>query len=264
MDKVIDFLKHLDLSDGETRIYLTLLKTDALSIRELALKTGIKRTTAYLYIDQLIEKGLIIKLVKGSRKLVTATEPEKNLSILTEEKLRAAKHMQNELPDMLKTITSSISPAIDNTEAEIKYYKGKNGVKKIYEEILKAKEQRSFVDATKISEFFPENLALFNEALTANPSFKMYEIFQNSSKEKIKNYLNLAGKQKNYFYKILPEGFKLTSQDIIIYNNKVSIISFTNNVSGVVLQSLDLYNNFKSLFDVMWKLLPEIKINNNK
>src|SRR5438876_11943306 len=104
MDKIIDFLKNLDLNDGEAKIYLTLLKTDALSVRELALKTKIKRTTAYLYIDQLIEKGLIIKLVKGSRKLVSATEPEDNLQNLIEKKLSTAKNIKEDFPNIIKTI----------------------------------------------------------------------------------------------------------------------------------------------------------------
>ncbi len=256
MDKINNFFKHLDLSDGEAKTYLTLLKSEALSVRELASKTGIKRTTAYLYIDQLIEKGLIIRLVKGSRKLVAATEPKENLSILAEKKLQTAKNIKEELPDMLKTITASI-PTMKDTEAEIKYYKGKNGVKKIYEESLKAKELRSFVNLSDIEKNFPENFQLFDNAFKHNPHIKMYEIVDNSSLSKEKS--EASGKNNRYFYKFLPEDMKLKSTDILIYDDKIGIINLKDTVNGVILHNTDLYFSFKLLFDFIWKILPEVK-----
>src|SRR6185437_8435894 len=145
MDKTIDYLKQLDLSDAEAKLYLTLLQSGPVSVRDLAQTVDIKRTTAYFYIDQLVEKGLIMKLVRGSKKLVAACEPE-NLKILVEEKIKQANKVQKEFPDILKALTTSLPKEDNNSDAEIKYYKGKNGVKKIYEEALTGKELRSFVN----------------------------------------------------------------------------------------------------------------------
>ena len=157
MDKIIDFFKHLDLTDGEAKVYLALLKSDSLSVRELASKTGIKRTTAYLYIDQLIEKGLIIKLVKGSRKLVAATEPKENLSILAEKKLNTAKTIKEELPDMLKIINETLPQTKSTENSEIKYSKGINAVRKIYEEAFKGNEIRAYVKVEEIPKLSSNN-----------------------------------------------------------------------------------------------------------
>src|ERR1700722_3759231 len=99
MDNIVDYLKQLDLSDVEAKLYLTLLQTGPASVRDLALTIDIKRTTTYFYIDQLVDKGLIIKLVKGSKKLVAANEPE-NLKILVEEKMKTAKAVQQGFPDI--------------------------------------------------------------------------------------------------------------------------------------------------------------------
>src|ERR1700734_1251596 len=101
MDKIVDYLKQLDLSDVEAKLYLTLLQTGPASVRDLAQTIDIKRTTAYFYIDQLVEKGLIMKLVKGSKKLVAANEPE-NLKILVEDKLESAKNVQQNFSTILK------------------------------------------------------------------------------------------------------------------------------------------------------------------
>src|SRR5580700_4015299 len=107
MDNVIDYLKQLDLSDVEAKLYLTLLQMGPSSVRDLAQTIDIKRTTAYFYIDQLVDKGLIMKLVKGSKKLVAANEPE-SLKHLVEEKLESAKLVEKNFPEILKILTSDL------------------------------------------------------------------------------------------------------------------------------------------------------------
>lgn len=254
MDNILVFLKQLDLSEIEAKLYLTLLQNGPVSVRDLAETIEIKRTTAYFYIDQLIEKGLITKLIKNSKKMVAANPPEA-LKHLVEQKVASAKAVEQNFPKMLQTLTTDLPQNNNTGDAEIKYYKGKNGVQKIYEDVVKAKEQRSYVDTEKIQKNFPENFKLFNKTLEENPDVKIFEIFQNSPSAQV-NYLKLVSSQKNYFHKVLPEGMQLTAQDILIYDNKVAIISFNDGVTGVVLQNRDLYNNFKTLFDFMWKMLP--------
>src|SRR5437868_4612764 len=181
MDTIINYLKELDLSDAEAKIYLRLLQTGPTSVRELALTVDIKRTTAYFYIDQLVEKGLIMKLVRGSKKLVVASEPE-NLEQLVEEKLKNAKAVHEDFPSILHALTSSLPPEATNKDAEIKYYKGKNNVKKIYIEALNAKEIRSYVNSEDFKKVFPENYQLLDVAYKSNPQLKIFEICEESVK----------------------------------------------------------------------------------
>src|SRR5258708_38672740 len=106
-DQIIDYLKQLDLSDVEAKLYLMLLQTGPTTVRDLAQTVDIKRTTAYFYIDQLVEKGLIMKLVRGSKKLVAANEPG-NLQHLVEKKVASAKTVQQSLPAILKVLNTSL------------------------------------------------------------------------------------------------------------------------------------------------------------
>ncbi|HVA96469.1 MAG TPA: helix-turn-helix domain-containing protein [Candidatus Acidoferrales bacterium] len=250
-DKIIDYLKQLDLSDVEAKLYLTLLQAGPTSVRDLAETIDIKRTTTYFYIDQLIEKGLILKLVKGSKKLVSAEEPE-NLKILVEEKLKKAKSVQKGFPAILNTLKSSLPQETTNTDADIKYYKGKNGVKKIYVEALKAEELRSYVNVAEVAKAFPNNYLLLDRAYKSNPKINIFEICEESpiTRERLKLT------NKNHSYKVLPEHMKLTSQDVLIYDNRVAIIDLKGATNGIVLHSLDLSKNFKLLFDFLWDVLP--------
>lgn len=252
MDKIIDYLKQLDLSDVEAKLYLTLLQTGPASVRNLAATIDIKRTTAYLYIDQLINKGLIIKIVKGSKKILEATEPE-NLENLVKLKLENAKEVQKNFPSILKLLNTYSPKDSSNNEAEMRYYKGKSGVKKIYEEALQANEIRSYVNIEEIAAVFPNNFKLFDNANKLNPGIKIYEICADSPQARSR----LTISNKNHVYKILPSDMELISQDVLMYNNKVAIIHLKDTTSAVVLHNIDIYNNFKLLFDFLWKVLPK-------
>jgi sugar-specific transcriptional regulator TrmB len=180
MSKFSDFLEQLDLSDIEASLYTTLLDNGPTSVRDLAILTKMKRTTAYFYIDQLIEKGLVMKLTRGTQKMVTVSQPKESLQYLVEQKSQTAKTLQTEFPAMLKAISTNLPQIETNDDAEIKYFKGVNGVKKIYQEALKSKELRSYFNFELIKEALPDNEILFVQALKENKDIKIYELFQDT------------------------------------------------------------------------------------
>ena len=254
MDKVIEYLKQLDLSDVEARLYLRLLQSGPTSVRDLAQTVDIKRTTAYFYIDQLVEKGLIMKLVRGSKKLVAANEPE-NLKFLVDKKIASAKSVQENLPAVLSNLKSTLPETAEIDNAEIKYYKGIQGVKKIYQEAIKASEIRSYVKLEETGGIFTNNIDFFTQAFSNNENLIIREILYNSplSKEQAPKLLS---KNKRYFFKFMPSELKLTSGDVLIYDNKVAILNYQNILNGVVLNNKNYFNNSKELFDFIWKIIP--------
>jgi len=258
MDKIIDYLKQLDLSDVEAKLYLTLLQTGPASVRDLAHTVEIKRTTAYFYIDQLVEKGLLMKLVRGSKKLVAANEP-KELESLIEKKLKKADVIQQELPlvlQMLSTITPNEST---NTDVEIRSYKGVTNARRIYEESLKANEVRTFARIyNKVEQLFPNNTEVFINAFKNNKKLKMWEIIYDSDST-IEPSEDVLKTTDRYFYIFLPKNLKLNSEDILIYDGKIAIINYRGEKTSIVITSKDLYNNFKAIFNFVWQVMSETK-----
>jgi len=254
MEKLVDYLKQLDLSDVEAKLYLTLLQTGPASVRDLAQTIDIKRTTAYFYIDQLVDKGLIMKLVKGSKKLVAANEPE-NLKHLVEKKRTQAISVKENFPNIINMLTN-INPVQSNiNNADIRFYKGTTNARKIYEEAFKANEVRTYARVDKKEPLWPDNTAVFRDAFKKNKNLKMWEIIYGASSTAVSEDVN--DNTDRYFYKFLPNHLKLSSEDILIYENKVAVINFRGGGSSIVLQSADFYNNFKELFDFMWNLIPD-------
>ncbi len=62
-------LETTGLTQKESAVYLALLETGQASIAGLAQKTGIKRPTCYLIIDELIKKGLATSVPVGRKTL---------------------------------------------------------------------------------------------------------------------------------------------------------------------------------------------------
>jgi sugar-specific transcriptional regulator TrmB len=258
MNHIIDYLERLDLSEVEAKLYFTLLKSGPLSVRELAKAVEIKRTTTYMHIDQLIEKGLIIKLVKKSRKLVSANDPKESLKALAEQKLESAKKTKEQFPEMLKRISNIALENKDISEAEIRYYKGVSSLKKIYKEALDGEELCLYATLSELRILFHDP-NLFENALKRNPKLKIYEIYGDSPRN-IKKF-SFTTSIKRYRYKFMPESVGLTAPGILLFDNKVAIINTKGSPSAVVLRNSDYYVNSKKLFDFIWKLLPETEKN---
>lgn len=257
MQSVLEYLKQLDLSEIEAKIYLTLIEGGPKRVRELAESVGLKRTTTYFYIDLLVKKGLVAEDMKVSGSRITANPPQW-LKYLVDKKIKTAQILQEQYPTVIKTIGAHFSKTqAPEDETEIKYFKGINNIRLIYEEALSGNELRSYVNIEEIAAVFPENFKVFDNALRQNPNLKIFEIVENSpsTKKRIKT------SNQKHLYKTLPKNIKLTAQDILIYNNKVSIIHLKEKTNGITLHNQDLYNNFRMLFDFIWKILPE---SNNK
>lgn len=258
MDNIISYLEELNFTQGETKIYLTLAETGAITPRDLAQKLGMQRTQVYPSLDLLIEKGLVMKMIKGSQTHFAITEPKDSLPALIIQKAHNLQEKKAGLPAILVTLEKLQGEKKENDDAEIRYYKGKAGIKKIYREALEAKELRSYVNIGIMYKMLPDNSVLFSEALKTNKELTMYEIIEDSpiSREQTQLQTNNADHER-YFYKFLPKDIKLFAADTLIYDGKVSIINAKENPTGVVFKNSDYYNNTKQLFDFNWEMLSE-------
>ena len=79
-------LENFGLTNRETKVYLALLETGAVTAHEIAIKTKILRQSVYDILSSLIEKGLVSYFIKSGKKYFEAANPSKFKSILKEKK----------------------------------------------------------------------------------------------------------------------------------------------------------------------------------
>ena len=250
-EELINYFKRLKLSESEAKLYLTILSVGGKTVRELAQILGINRSTAFVNTERLIEKELVMKVIKDSKALIIPNEPKLVLENLVDKQIKSAKTIKQELSTMTNALQKKYLPFEKFNNAEVKHYKGKIGVKRIYEDALKTNELHSYINCgTGIA--FNEIEKKIIQNFDKNPNFFMYQLFADNQFARQYPILH----KKRYFHKFIPPHVKVSRADTLIYDGKVSIINFENNPTGIVLQNTDYYTNAKGIFDYMWQLLP--------
>lgn len=131
MSHEIDYiLNTFGLSEREKCIYLAALELGTALQVPLAQKAKVKRTTLREMLPDLLSRGIVQHVVRGKRKYIVARDPRELTSDLAER----AERTKEFLPLLL---------AFQNTspeKPEVRYFDGIEGIKFVYDEILKPGE----------------------------------------------------------------------------------------------------------------------------
>jgi len=248
--------EEFDLSDKEISLYLTLFKNGPSSILELSDDTGINRATTHVNIESLTKKKLVAQVRKGqgSRRSIMAEPPEKLHAILKEQKAKI-EAAEQQLPKIISALSTLKEPRQKSSGMEIRYYQGKNEVRFIYEEALKAKEFRAYLNCEKLGQLFPGNMKKFLEAHTKHKDMRMWEILKDSklSREYLKNM-----PEERYYGKLIPKNLDLyiSNIDYMMFDGKVAVIDLEDIIpTGTITYNKSLYNSTVAIFNFIWHVL---------
>lgn len=249
-----NFLIHsVELSDNETRLYLGLLRKGASTVLEISKYTEINRATVHVNVENLIEKGLVTqtKSGRGKRRQLIAEPPERLALLLEQRKIKLEKTEQG-LPSIIQEIYKVIPNVRENTESEIKYYKGAREISYLYSEIVKAKEIRSYVNDENIenSDTAKEVSDMFIRAHTMRKDMQIWEILNEAKNPE--TYTSVMAKER-YSFKFIPKKFKLPQIDYIIFDDKVALTSNKDGGSAVLLSNKEYFEHAKAIFDFIWE-----------
>lgn len=241
----ITILKKLGLSDKEVKVYLALLKNNALSVRAIAEITKINRGTTYDILKSLQEQGLVSYYHQDTKQKFTSEEPDKLLQLL-EEKEEELKNTKSKIESLIPELKS-----LQNKEGNkpvTKFYESKKGVKKILEDVLITLENNDeyYIYSAK------------------NGSDDLYTAYPNFTNDRIKKKIKVKAISlaKGGGISGLDERKWLGTNDesatfIILYKNKCAYISRDANNSpvGVIIENQMIYETQKIIFLKLWALI---------
>lgn len=246
--KIQETLKQLGLSERETRVYQALLDLGPSTMSNIVRKTSIPSSKIYNVLERLSEKGLVTYVLVKGKKEFRAANPEKLLSLI-KEKETLVKDILPELNDIFKKTSKE-------TNAEI--YKGKEGLKQIFEDIIKEKRDFYVLGASGKGEHtLPYYIPHFYEKLKdSNIKTKIFFI---DSEETKKQAVNLR-KYKNIDMKFLPEQIR-NLMVTFIYSDKIVIIPITSTIEispiAIMIKSKESADSHKDYFDWLWKIVKK-------
>ena len=250
--KILQALQEIGLNKKESEVYLTLLKTPGVQPASIiAKKINVNRTTVYKILLQLSKKGFVTKTNKHGILCFYIEEPEDSLKLLVEEKQSILKEVNKVVLEFIPKLMMS-GELNESSMPKIRYYEGVEGVKQIYEAVLKeGKDYYRYGDITKIyntlGDFIDDYITKRNKLGIVSHAIMPY--YKRSEKERAK-------KDKNELRKALyiPHELFPIDGEVRIFGNKVAIFSLRKEAPiGVILESEIMANMFKSIFMLTWK-----------
>lgn len=258
LPQVESYLTKLGLSDIEAKLYLGILQLGPSTVLEISKYVGIKRTTAHVNIENLIQKGFAAQTKSGSRRRIVAEPPEKLEFLIEQRKLRI-KELEKDLDEVVGNLQDSIPNVKEKTAVEIKYYKGIKEVRDTYKRIARSKAKQIFtiLNAEPYFEIFPETHDVFKKFLDENPDSHIYEILVgNTSMAELKSAMTDIGSR--CIYKFGKSTMQFPNLDFLIYNNEVVMIQITKDTpSAIHIQSEAIAGGLKGIHQMLWQFLPE-------
>jgi HTH-type transcriptional regulator, sugar sensing transcriptional regulator len=232
-------LKKFGLSQSETKVYLALIELGTSLAGDITKKANINRSNCYDALQRLMEKGLVSYVIKANRKYFHAQTPQKFLELIKEEEIEL-KNKEKEINEILPALIEKSKASSEKPEATI--YKGKKGIKSIFEDILNYKEYFVFGSSGKFKEVLGPFFELFQKRVREN-KIKCKLIASESARgTEIITHAETKFLSKDY----------ITLISTIVYGNKVAIISWTENPVGFLLDDKQTADSYKVYFNFMW------------
>lgn len=229
-------LKEAGLTENEAKVYSALLETGPNLAGRISRKTGLHRRVVYDTAEMLIKKGLIGYILKNNKRFFQASNPNRLLEIAKEKE----ENIQSIMSEM-QTLFSSTKE-----KEETNFYKGKNGLKTVFEDQIQTKREILIIGASPLAyDILQFYFKWFDKRRTEN-KIKTKIIFNKTKNSK---------KIKIPFSEIrfLPEKYS-SPLAINIYGDKVAIILWSKeNPFAIVIKDKQISEGYKKYFELMWK-----------
>lgn len=244
-------LQAVGLYEKEAQVYLAALELGRGTVQHIAQKSGLKRPTTYVVIEELMNQGLISSFYEGKKQYFVAENPDRLADMLHKQSLDVEK--RKEQLDMLLPQLQSLNNR-QTDKPVVKYYEGKEGILAMVKEhtlTSHGKMMRSVYNRDVIAETFGESvLKSLVEARVGEDV--QSRIIYTWSKGDFQDPANTESVHVNA--SDLP-----MSCDIAIYEDKIRIASFKNRLVGVVIEDREIAKSFKAIYDLAWKWVQSQK-----
>lgn len=227
-------LKEVGLSDGESKVYLSLLKLGSSQVSKIKEDTKLHRTTIYDFLEKLLNKGLASYVVKNSVKYYSAAHPSKLVDFIKEKE----ENIRKIIPALEKI------SEFEKNEIKVEVYKGEEGFKTLLNQILRVKKEAvSFgVDEVEFRKRFP---LLMEQFFNKEAKLGIKERSLTSEDAKF------TYKKKNISYRYIPKEFFSPTPTIIFGNITATII--WDPLTIIITENAALAESHRLHFEMLWK-----------
>lgn len=234
-------LYRLGFSKTEAAVYLLLLNLGTAVPSTLARMSGIKRPTVYAALKRLELKNLVYSYQKEKLAYFVIDDPNKIL-LQEKEKFDAAKDLLEKIKKSAKTMPSMIG---------ITYYKGTEGYREMYEDILNTQPKGVSVWMNLdgfLKGIDPKREAKWTRERVHKKIFARL-LIQNTESGRLLKKKDATNCRETRF---LPKAafFETTC---ILYEGKINLFDTSGETSCICIQNPAIFQMFMALFEMTWE-----------
>jgi len=244
-------LKKLGLTDGEIKVYLSLIRLGETTSGPLVDESGVSVSKVYSILDRLAKKGLASHIVKRKTKYFKAADPNR-LIVYIQEKEAELKEQENKIKEMVPLLQIEGETAITAETAQV--YEGMRGLQTARERTLKIMKEGD--------EMWIIGIARTPYEGTMTPYFRDYHKRRYTKKIRCryiyneyarKPYGETSTKYPLSEVRYMPEGL-ITHAWMEIYADTVTIGINKGKSFSVVIQNQEVANSFKIYAQLLWSM----------
>jgi len=236
---IISTLKQIGLEEKQAKIYLACLELGETSIGDIAKKAGIKRTSIYDIIGEMIDSGLIKATTRAKKKRFLASEPEELKAIL---KKREA--LLDQIMPQLGSLNNS-----GLVKPKILFYEGVEGLKKVYDDTLEHKSTIIYQWASNDMFDAIESEWIFGY-VRRRVKAKIRALCIATDSAEIRGFKAKDVTQLREIRIVLKEQFPFKIE-LDVYGDRVAMISGRDKM-GIIIESKAIASTLKMIFKLCW------------
>ncbi|KKQ44608.1 MAG: Transcriptional regulator, TrmB [Candidatus Moranbacteria bacterium GW2011_GWC2_37_8] len=230
-------LEQMGLGGKKADVYLAALELGSSSVM-----------TCYDILLDLIHEGLISETSKGKKRLFVGEDPEK-----IQRNLKNKERLFAEILPQLQSINN-----VRGSKPKIRFYEGKEGIKEVYEDTLKYnKEILGFASYDVIGIMGKE---WANEYLAKRIKNGIYgKGIIPGTEPMLRDYISKDQEQRRSTKVIDAKKYPFSIEINIYGHQSVALMSAKEEIA-VIIEGAEIHNTMKLIFELIWDLLPEIKV----
>ncbi|HLG25677.1 MAG TPA: helix-turn-helix domain-containing protein [Candidatus Gracilibacteria bacterium] len=235
--------ENLGLTGKEAKIYLAALELGSNPVSAIASKAKLNRVTTYDILEKLIKRGMVSSIIKRKIKFFTAVDPE---LLLTEFKKRTGE-LEKALPDLKRLYGETVHP-------KVRYFEGIEGIKSIYAETLTSKtEILNYCNSKEIREFW----AQYDQEYVQERVQKNISLRGIAPDDEYGRRVHAEDNAMNREIRLVPKDKYNFTNEIHIFEDKVAIISFKDELIGMIIECGEISKTQRAIFEMVWNFATE-------
>jgi sugar-specific transcriptional regulator TrmB len=233
-------LTSLGLREKHAKIYAVALQLGGATVAQLAEKSGIKRPTVYLQLEEMVAEGLMQKIKLNKKTLYQPQNPALFDKQLLEKQGTVAKLKE----EYAATKNTSGMP-------HVSVYEGFDSMKHLYNEIANANFIRFWCNLDEVYQHAPKQAYMISDTIRANGT-NTREIVSNTkeSKRAARHFRQLAGPT----YSVRAASIDGLQNDSAVTDTALYIFRLHEfNFFAIKIEDPTIASSYRTLFEMAWK-----------